>query len=257
MFLEGCRCDRSSTTNRSSSDRSCGWWWTPLVASMAHMSLGSPVILGFDIRSFIASSATWTRDRRLRFLIRPDIPVPLSVDRGVWPAIVRPPDQANPLELWNSLESAERLLSSGQSIDASAGAAILIEIAVLPNEREVSYWRQITFGCGVQEKTDQEDFFEDLGFDVADRYLLSGLSNCAHPSERISALRLEWSSRVNSFGLISNPRWAGEFVSIVDRLVPEHAPFFVYRLRRIASSFALNTMVECKRRTNPRGQPRF
>ena len=72
-----------------------------------------------------------------------------------------------------------------------------------------------------------------LGFDVADLGLWSGLSNCGYSEEERGSLRPEWQCRVNGFGLLISEQDATAFKETSDVRVPEHAPFWTYRLHRL------------------------
>ena len=72
-----------------------------------------------------------------------------------------------------------------------------------------------------------------LGYDVADDGFWSGLSNCSYTKEDRDSLRPEWRNRINDFGLIRTVEWAHTFKQISDKRVPEHSPFWVFRIHRL------------------------
>ena len=75
-----------------------------------------------------------------------------------------------------------------------------------------------------------------LGLDVADGWLLSGLSNCGYdPSERAS-LPLQWGGELNEHHLFDRLTAARAFRDATNVRVPEHAPFFVYGVLRIRAA---------------------
>ena len=116
---------------------------------------------------------------------------PLSVDKRVWPSISR-------------IEGVEEQL----------GNAIRITRVQFKDEKHCSA------KCGSGEF---------LGFDVADSFFLSTLSNCAFNDSGFLATKEEWWPKINewhlfglfgdakAFSLFSDAKWA-----------PEHAPTFVY-----------------------------
>jgi hypothetical protein len=55
-------------------------------------------------------------------------------------------------------------------------------------------------------------------------------------AEEMEAVRPRWVRRVNDYGLLSKPADATEFAMVCDANVPEHAPFFAYRLRCVLIS---------------------
>jgi hypothetical protein len=72
-----------------------------------------------------------------------------------------------------------------------------------------------------------------LGFDVADAGRWSGLSNCSYSKTEMNALRPAWIKRVNDFGLLDSIEDALAFQELSNARVPEHAPFWVYRLHAL------------------------
>lgn len=70
-----------------------------------------------------------------------------------------------------------------------------------------------------------------LGYDIVDRWLLSGLSNCGYDSEELAELASDWRPRLTAGGLVRDLGWAVTFVEVANRRVPEHAPFYVVQLR--------------------------
>jgi hypothetical protein len=51
--------------------------------------------------------------------------------------------------------------------------------------------------------------------------------------KELSAVRREWSRAINRWGLFDRVGPAESFRAACDSLIPEHAPFEVYRLRRV------------------------
>jgi len=73
-----------------------------------------------------------------------------------------------------------------------------------------------------------------LGFDVADRWLLSGLTNCVHRSEPdFAGLKHDYEPFLNRFHLFDDSEIANTFRHVSDGRVPDHAPFFVFSLWRV------------------------
>jgi len=68
-----------------------------------------------------------------------------------------------------------------------------------------------------------------LGYDVGDRYCLSGLSNCGYGAER-DRWAAEWGESLNDYHLFSDPHRADAFARANDARVSEHAPFTVFGL---------------------------
>jgi hypothetical protein len=194
------------------------------------------MVLGFDLRKPLraCTDSGWPERRRARFLIRPEILCPASVDRGVWPpAIENSSSGGNPLNLWNSV--SEILAAGPTVVSAEAESPTLIEIGAVPDERSSRYWHDVFYGYLRQEEGKAIAMeAEDLGYDVADRYLLSGLSNCALSAEELEELRKTWAHRINPLGVFDKVSDAASYVNTCDLLIPEHAPFSAYRIRRLA-----------------------
>jgi hypothetical protein len=105
-----------------------------------------PIVLGFDLRRPIADQAPgWPQERRSSFLIRPDAPSPLSVDRSVWPTFEAGRDVNSPLHLWASLREIPGVLA--ERAERPEHSRAIIEIAVVPRDEESSkYWKAIFSG---------------------------------------------------------------------------------------------------------------
>ncbi|HEY2029809.1 MAG TPA: hypothetical protein VGH20_11435 [Myxococcales bacterium] len=196
------------------------------------------VVLGFDAREqFLSPDESWSNDRRNQFLLRPEVVKPLSVDAWVWPSIfgkglplaARRPDQVRPpwtgsvAELWDDLAGMDSYIEPyrhlnhwrvaiGMVSDANAATRTLA-----PNAMMDGLNRQ----C--------------LGYDVADEYLLSGLSNCGYTPEEREALAATWAPRLNEHHLFDDVDHAFEFSRMTSARVVEHAPFFVYALYLLGS----------------------
>lgn len=74
-----------------------------------------------------------------------------------------------------------------------------------------------------------------LGFDVADMWLQSGLSNCGFLPEQedVAGLKGAWAPKLNDFHLLQALGEAVEFKELSNRRAEEHAPFFVFELWRV------------------------
>ena len=72
-----------------------------------------------------------------------------------------------------------------------------------------------------------------LGYDVGDRWLLSGLCNCGWEPGEIRPPAAWSAAALNEHHLFRDPDPAFGFAEITSLRVPEHAPFFVYSLYRL------------------------
>ncbi|HWB86858.1 MAG TPA: hypothetical protein VG675_22120 [Bryobacteraceae bacterium] len=195
------------------------------------------VVLGFDARVPVTQQlSVWTDQRRSDFLIRPEVPSPISVDRDVWPVVSANPDEGYPLFLWGSLREILGTLPGAAT--RASGAPVIVEIAVVATDEEsLQYWEPMMFDF-VDTPKDLGSTLasEYLGYDVADRFLISGLSNCKLSEQEMATLRKDWSGALNNWGLFNDVQEAKAFRLLCNHLVPEHAPFEAYRLRQILLS---------------------
>ena len=129
--------------------------------------------IGFDLRS-VVSDPSWTVDRRTRYLLRPDVPSVRSVDTLVWerpPGLPRPPV---PEGLWPNLSD---LFAAAGALDRAD--VVAVRITAFPEEEEDGPTPQI------EPAVERYDL---LGYDVADYWQLSGLTNCGYSPEEAASL---------------------------------------------------------------------
>jgi hypothetical protein len=194
---------------------------------MAKGQVGRFFRIGFDLREPMdGARSDWSAVRRSAFLIRPDVQQPISVDRSVWPSIAEPSAE-HPLGLWFR---AEGLLQLAEDRLTLAKESVVVELAAL-TDGESYYWERVFEGLGLDEGGDSSLSFHLLGYDVADRYLVSGVSNCEVSEPERAALRDMWSSSVNKYGLFGVVEDALKFRAVCDDSIREHSPFCVYRIR--------------------------
>ena len=193
----------------------------------------------------------WNADARAQYLLRPDVPWPLSVDPLIWPSvffseIFKLPhfESYSTIEIDPSLDNGTQWLhldTMRACYDvhrALAPNAIFVAIELL-SEKEaegptISYdrghaaiWLEPTVPSRPPEGSSL------LGYDVADAGWISGLSNCGYTADEIHTLAPVWGPRLNSFGLLTNVEDAVAFRQVCDNRVPEHAPFWIYALWRL------------------------
>jgi hypothetical protein len=208
-----------------------------------------PHLLGFDFRARQSDVVSeWPAGRRSTYLLRENLRWPLSVDRAVWPSLFHfePRDPLRSSEgidvqaksvvqlgvgLWEDRASMEHVLKE-KFVGPDAGLRVAIELwyEELAGDPE---WDFLATQIPAADQVAQG--WQHLGYDIADRYLVSGLSNCSYNAEDRAALK-EWITDINDFGLIENSNRAREFRILTDKRVPDHAPFFVYSLRVDMSS---------------------
>lgn len=155
--------------------------------------------------------------RRCAFLLLPDVGYPLSVDTSCWA----------------TLES-ERSSLMGSPVTSQQGIRVQVDVL---ETRDYLYLESQDgpprFPDRIEpepERVDQSSFL--LGYDVADATGTSGLANCGYdPDSEASVLRGLFGAALNHHHLFRKTEDALEFRNLSNLRVPDHAPFFVYRLR--------------------------
>lgn len=213
-------------------------------------------LIRFDVRAAKEQYASrrWDANARARYLLRPDIEWPLSVDRRVWPSvfysgIVERPDwqsyatiEVDPAidggRYWLDLARMRAYYDRHRTL-APDGVFVGVELL---SEKDadvgtVLYKDPEGIQCGLSlEETVPERPPERstlLGYDVADVGWISGLANTEYTSEEIRDLAPVWSNRLNSFGLLATLEDAAAFRQVCDARDPGSAPFWIYALWRL------------------------
>ena len=174
--------------------------------------------IGFDLRS-IVSDPSWTVDRRTRYLLRRDVPSVRSVDTLVWerpPGLPRPPV---PERLWPNLSD---LFAAAGALDRAG--VVAVRITAFPEDEPPPENLDPT-GPAVR--------YDLLGYDVADYWQLSGLTNCGYSPEEAASLVPVWAPLLNEWHLFGNPDDAEAYADVTDKRVPEHAPFYAYGIYQL------------------------
>jgi hypothetical protein len=202
-------------------------------------------LLGYDLRKCGGEylDGFWLSKRRREYLLRPDVRWPLSVDALVWPSFFDLTSRAEHrsadaigvaptttvqlgVKLWDDRTAMERAFRE-HADDRTCFVRVAVELWLDHGLTEDPEWN---FLEGSLPAADSEvQGWTPVGYDIADRYLLSGLMDCGYGDEQREELS-GWSGRLNEFGLFDEHELADEFRRLTDRRVPEHAPFFVYRL---------------------------
>jgi hypothetical protein len=209
-------------------------------------------LVGFDIRLDAEQYVKlwWDQKRRDDYLLSPDTQWPLSIDGLVWPSLFRVakfdplPDLAphvidvtpGRFPHHSDLEQLKKIRElagrSGGIITAfelftekvTEGEFITYEKADIVHGLEVP----VTNPASLPKLT------EFLGFDVADAGHISGLSNCGYKEEEKGRLGKLWGKRLNKYGLLPSLGDATEFREMTNERVPEHAPFWIFGIHRLA-----------------------
>ena len=211
------------------------------------LAMSARHLLGFDAREMWLPFTSrgnreggWTQQQKSEWLLRADVDRPLSVDYLVWTSVFSP--GAGLVPSWVYGDSVQGIWSKLSELYASlpeslqqesAGRYWIIGINVEGRGALDPAWNDImTVPAVIQED------WEFLGYDVADRWLLSGLSNCTHVSEKdFDDLRRRFLDHINSYHLFTDYRVACKFRSLSGRRVPDHKPFYVFGLWHLPSGF--------------------
>jgi hypothetical protein len=177
---------------------------------------------GFDLRS-IVSDPSWTADRRTRYLLRRDVPSVRSVDTQVWERLPGLPPPPVPEGLWPSLSD---LFAAAAALDRAG--VVAVRITAFPEEEEEEEEDGPT-----PEITPAVERYDLLGYDVADYWQLSGLTNCGYSPEEAASLAPVWAPLLNEWHLFGNPDDAEAYAYVTDKRVPEHAPFYAYGIYQL------------------------
>jgi hypothetical protein len=175
--------------------------------------------IGFDLRS-IVPDPSWTADRRTSYLLRRDVPSVRSIDTLVWerpPVLPRPPV---PEGLWSNLSD---LFAAAGALDRAGVVAVRITAF---GEDEPTPESLDPIGPAAER-------YDLLGYDVADYWQLSGLTNCGYSSEEAASLAPVWAPRLNQWHLFDNPEDATAYADVTEKRVPEHAPFYAYGIYQL------------------------
>ncbi len=207
-------------------------------------------LLGFDIRLRAEDyvEARWDQSSRTTYLLRPETKWPLSVDQMVWPSFFRYSKDRGPgylkldeaidvtpsttrhsaLELWPSLRDMKACFMQHPVKRQKKG--IEIAVMLLADEQSLSreYWRAVL--SSALSPSEPPKGWKFLGYDIADEYMFSGLTNCGYSEDEKLTLKQKWPNRLNESGLLTTLEDASEFKKITDQRVVEHSPFFIYSL---------------------------
>lgn len=181
------------------------------------MNLYKEAVLGYDVR---ARQTPWPLDRRRDYLLS-NVAEPLSVDISVWPS-----NRGATLgDIETDFSVAKEVFAEKAEADSGVWL-IAITIQKEPERKEFSTW-----GVGEVDTS-----WELLGYDIADQGMLSGLSNCMYNEKETVNLQPVWSPHLNEHHLFNDIAYAVKFRTLTELRVPEHAPFAVYGLYKIAVS---------------------
>jgi hypothetical protein len=196
------------------------------------------LLLGFDAREMWLDVAEyWPDERKRHFLLRQDIVKPLSTDILVWPSVfdvdisLQYPQWTGPIQnLWDNLATLQEYLDTAWGARTLPFWFIAVTLQEDVCEREdLQEWHDRVSNL-IPSSRDPAWAF--LGYDVSDKWLLSGLSDCGYGTDEteIQILRDTYASHLNEHHLFDAIKPAVDFMHVSDERVRAHAPFFVFGL---------------------------
>ena len=196
-------------------------------------------IVGYDARDYRDDfDSLWPRQRRDQFLYRVDVRKVLSVDIRVWPTLFAaikqpvPPYQAAMQYLWADATELRASLSKAAHQE-TLPAFRTVAITLVSDGAEKSHPTLEQAAMLVKPRSIAPKW-RFLGYDVADAWTLSALSNCGFlpDYDDVGHMRQLWAPHLNEFHLFTELDAATDFRQMSDqRLASDHAPTFVYGIR--------------------------
>lgn len=201
--------------------------------------------MGYDARIYRDDFVEhWPEERRSDFLYRVDVRKVLSVDTTVWPSIFTDLREPLPAHLeslaMGDLWAEESALRKAVSLRAESGPVPTfrtIRVTLAWDGAEAHHPASGAL-ADMMKAPGQGGEWQFVGFDVADAYLLSALTNCGFLTgeDNAEALRRKWAPHLNEYHLFSEISAASEFRRFSDvRLASDHAPTFVYGIHILES----------------------
>lgn len=208
----------------------------------------------FDIRLYKDDyvDTFWSAEHRNRYLLRPEVEWPLSIDPLVWPSVFfsKPAsdfDRYATIEVdmkvdngnyWLNLEQMRTHYQMHRQ-PGTWGVFVAVHLfSEQPLDEDVRYYTLPgDILCGVELKDtvpgELPPGSEFLGYDIADPGRISGLANCSYTPEEKQQLAPLWQPSMNSSGLLKDLEKAIGFKELCDKRVPEHAPFWIWGISRL------------------------
>lgn len=202
-------------------------------------------LLGYDAREmYLDPVATWDQARREQYLLRLDVPKPLSVDCAVWPHFFDPLRSGEPRdwrigcrELWDDCEILKLFVESDEGVASKPYAMIGITLAIAAYEDAARWcgWHGKLMSHLSSRMIPKDTPAVRLGFDVADGAMISTLSNSGYvgDGENVWEIREKWWSALNEHHLFERLEDAGRYRDFCDKRQETNSPFFVYGLYQI------------------------
>jgi len=200
------------------------------------MMSSNELLLGFDAReTWLGPQDYWPDSRKKMYLLRYDVVRPLSIDTSVWRDVfdadtsLQRPQWTGPIQnLWDNLATLQEYMDTvwSERTLPSWIIALTLQVDVCESEDLLEWYARAS--NIIPSLRDPAWVF--LGYDVSDKWLLSGLSNCGYGTNEseIQILRDTYASDLNEHHLFDSIEPATAFRMLSDERVQEHAPFFVF-----------------------------
>lgn len=173
------------------------------------------IVVDFDAREMEEDfQSQWSQSAQDTFLIRADILKPLSVDKAIWKSVVQTEESMSyqQTRFADLVQLNKHLLEMAArywviAISQYLAASDLARFAFTPTMRDPS-WAL-------------------LGYDVAEKELLSGLMNMGYRGEERTYAGQQYGPSLNRYHLFDDQSIAFQFASWSNNRDPGHGPFFV------------------------------
>lgn len=208
-------------------------------------------IIGFDVRY---APETFVKDRwedptRELYLIDPKVPVPLSVDRLVWPSRFRmkgspPPPMTRAddilvprnadtahfeaFDLWQSFGWMFTHHTPTPKSDVAIAIGLVDERTHGPGFKPDSWWRAVYPTAFPADQLDPT--WPLLGYDAANSGMLSALTNCGRSGTLRDATRAAWADRLTDHGLLKEASDAVKFADEANVWARSDGPFYAFAI---------------------------
>lgn len=196
-------------------------------------------IVGYDARDYRDDyGVLWPQQRREQYLYSFNVKKVLSVDTMVWPTVFAAlpspaPGHVSVLQdLWASAQDLKMAVSNLASREVLPPFRTVAVTLVHDGTKNAHLALDGTPGLVEPESTSSD--WQLVGYDIADAFLLSALTNCGFLSgyDDVNRMRQQWAPHLNEFHLFGDLRVASAFREMSDhRLASDHAPTFVYGIR--------------------------
>ncbi len=192
------------------------------------------LLLGFDAREmWLGPKEDRPESDPYFFFLRRDVIKQLSVGTRVWASVFQldealpRPRWIGPIQsLWDNLETLQTHLYQSEARPYWIIAVTLCS-ELYEDDDELETWK---LRAAHIQPAIRDEAWALLGYDVADVWLLSGLTNCGFDkmTEDVEAFRKKYVPSLNAYHLFDTLEAAKEFQILSDDRVQEHAPFFVF-----------------------------